>query len=110
MVARTLQCRRARAINSIYVNGSKDIDICLRMTRVLSLKIHQAFEPEIRYLEGRSPGREQQKILNWVAFLRLWEDMISRDDALIDFEDKKTMPTFRTAYQSLAPDYQSLEK
>ena len=31
---------KLRGINSIYVNGSKDIDICRRMTRVLSLKIH----------------------------------------------------------------------
>lgn len=35
--------------------------------------------------------------------------MIVRDDALIYVEDKKTMPTFRTNYQPLAPDYQSLE-
>ena len=35
--------------------------------------------------------------------------MFGGHHALIDVKDKKTMPTFRTAYQSLAPDYQSLE-
>lgn len=79
------------------------------MTRVLTLNIHYAFGPEIPHLEGRTSGREQHKIFNRVAFLRLWKDMISGDDTLIDVEDKKTMLTFRTAYQSLAPDYKSLE-
>lgn len=35
--------------------------------------------------------------------------MIGEDDASIYVEDTTIMPTLRTAYQSLAPDYQSLE-
>ena len=100
---------KLRGFSPIYVNGSEDIDICLHMTRMLGLKIHYAFEPEIQHLEGRTPGREQQKILNRVAFLRLWKDMTDGDDALIYVEDKTTMSTFRVNDQLLAPDYRSLE-
>ncbi|WP_335949759.1 glycosyltransferase [Salipiger bermudensis] len=109
MMMRASDWAKLRGFSPIYVNGSEDIDICLRMSRVLGLKIHYAFGPQILHLEGKSPGRGQHNILNRLAFLGLWKEAVSADDAAIYAEDQTAMPAFRANDQTLNPDYRSLE-
>jgi GT2 family glycosyltransferase/glycosyltransferase involved in cell wall biosynthesis len=100
---------KLRGFSPLYVNGSEDIDLCLRMSAVLGRSVYYAPEPTIIHLEGKSPGRGQANVHNRQVFLGLWGDKVEADDVEFYRNDKVAMPTFTSLDQRLNRDYRSVQ-
>ncbi len=100
---------KLRGFNPLYVNGSEDIDLCLRMRSVLGKVVRYVPDPEIIHLEGKSPGRGQANVHNRTVFLGLWSDTITSDDREIYAADELEMPRFDSRDQQLNPAFRSIE-
>ncbi|MCA0998669.1 glycosyltransferase [Alloyangia pacifica] len=109
MMMRATDWAKLRGFSPIYVNGSEDVDLCLRMNRILGLSVYYVAEPKILHLEGKSPGRGTRNVHNRFAFVSLWKDEIAANDRQIYVEDSQPMPKWAPNDLELRDIYRSLK-
>jgi GT2 family glycosyltransferase len=87
MAMRAADWAKLRGFNPLFVNGCEDVDICLRMARILHRRVLYVPAALLIHHEGKSPGRGRYILHNRQVFSRLWHGTIRPDDAELYRED-----------------------
>ena len=80
MALRASDFIKLRGFDPAFVNGSEDVDLCLRMEMSLHRCCLYVPSAQLIHHEGKSPGRGKFIIQNRGIFLERWRDRIVSDD------------------------------
>lgn len=67
-----------KGFDPIYINGSEDIDLCLKVRTLFDLKCYVDYDVYAIHLESKSPGRSKYIKHNRVYFYQTWAGSISK--------------------------------
>jgi GT2 family glycosyltransferase/glycosyltransferase involved in cell wall biosynthesis len=87
---------KLRGFNPIFVNGSEDVDLCLRMKSVLKRDVLYVPESMLMHYESKTPGRGRWNLKNREIFVSIWGDRLSADDRDYYDEDGVTLSGYTT--------------
>lgn len=108
MAMRATDWAKLRGFNPVFVNGCEDVDLCLRMARLLHRQILYVPDALLLHLEGKSPGRGRFVLHNRLIYSRLWGDSLRADDLALYAEDGFTDATHTANDGWLAPQFRSV--
>lgn len=77
LMVRAIDFYRLKGFDPIFINGSEDIDLCLKINVFLGKKFCVALDSNAIHLESKSPGRSKHILHNRRVFYRKWAGYIS---------------------------------
>jgi GT2 family glycosyltransferase len=80
MALRASDFIKLRGFDPVFVNGSEDVDFCMRMEALLHRSCLYVPTAELIHHEGKSPGRGKFNIQNRRILVDRWRDRIVSDD------------------------------
>ncbi|SHF79880.1 Glycosyltransferase, GT2 family [Loktanella atrilutea] len=108
MALRATDWAKLRGFNPLFLNGCEDVDLCLRMKRVLQRDTLYVPECLLLHLEGKSPGRGRFILPNRLIFSRLWGEFIKPDDQSLYSQDGFKSVHYTAGSPWLAKEYQTV--
>lgn len=69
---------KVKGFDPIFINGSEDIDLCLKLRVNLNLKSYVDYDANVVHLESKSPNRAVHILPNRRYFYQIWNGAISK--------------------------------
>ena len=108
MALRATDWAKLRGFNPLFLNGCEDVDLCLRMKRVLQRETLYVPKSLLLHHEGKSPGRGRFILPNRWIFNRLWGGSLIPDDQELYRDDGFGSVSYAPGNPWLASEYQTV--
>lgn len=108
MAMRATDWAKLRGFNPLFLNGCEDVDLCLRMKRVLQRDTLYVPDSLLIHHEGKSPGRGRFVLPNRWIFHKLWGDTLIPDDQSVYRDDGFRTIGYTSNDTWLAPTYRTV--